>query len=67
MIADGKNEFVYVDSELLLMRRILENESCLIAMNFSGKSAGSLVLNKSAAIAADIETGTETGKLCTAR
>ncbi len=63
MIADGKNEFVYVDSELLLMRRILENESCLIAMNFSGKSAGSLVLNKSAAIAADIETGTEQAEL----
>ena len=57
MIAEGENEFVFIDSELLLMRRTLEGESCLIAMNFSGKSAGTLTLNQSARIAADIETG----------
>ncbi len=59
MIAEGENQFVYVDSELLLMRRTLAGESCLIAMNFSGKTEGTITLENPLEIAYDIETGTE--------
>ncbi len=62
-IAGGKNEFVYVNDDILLMRRTLEDKSCLIAMNFSPKAAGECPVPEDAAIGTDIETGSETAVL----
>lgn len=56
-IANGKNEFVYVNGDILLMRRTLKDESCLIAMNFSPKTAGECPVPEGSVIGTDIETG----------
>ena len=58
-IANGQNEFVYVNDDILLMRRTLKDESCLIAMNFSPKAAGTCPVPEDAAIGTEIETGGE--------
>ena len=57
MIANGENEFVFVDGDILLMRRMLNDSSCLIAMNFSPKEAGTCPVPENAAVREDIETG----------
>ena len=57
MIAYGENEFVYVEGDVLLMRRTLNGESCLIAMNFSPKVSGTCPVPDNMMIGADIETG----------
>ncbi len=56
MIAEGKNEFVLIDGDVLLMRRTLDGESCLIAMNFSPKTAETCPVPAGAEILTDIET-----------
>ncbi len=58
-IANGKNEFVYINDDILLMRRTQKNESCLIAMNFSPKAAGDCPVPEDAVVMTDIETGSE--------
>ena len=57
MIANGENEFVLVQDDILLMRRTLGEESCLIAMNFSPKEAGQCPVEKDMLIGMEIETG----------
>lgn len=56
MIANGENSFIYISDDILLMRRTLDGESCLIAMNFSPKSAGTCTVPETAEIGMDIET-----------
>ena len=55
MIANGENEFVFVEGDILLMRRTLNGSSCLIAMNFSAKEPGSCTVPPEAVIGNDIE------------
>ncbi len=57
MIANGENEFVFVEGDILLMRRTLNGSSCLIAMNFSPKEAGTCPVPENAAVREDLETG----------
>ena len=63
MIANGENEFVYTNNDILLMRRTLDGESCLIAMNFSPKDAGECPVPESAEIGMDIEVGADAAAL----
>ena len=63
MIPYGENEFVYTNDDILLMRRTLDGESCLIAMNFSPKEVGECPVPEGAAVGTDIETGAETAVL----
>ena len=63
MIANGENEFVYVEDDILLMRRTLGDDSCLIAMNFSPKEAGECPVPPEAVIGTDIETGEDQASL----
>ena len=63
MIANGENEFVYVEDDILLMRRTLGDDSCLIAMNFSPKAAGECPVPPEAVIGTDIETGADQASL----
>ena len=63
MIPYGENGFVYTNDDILLMRRTLDGESCLIAMNFSPKEAGECPVPEGAAIGTDIETGAESAVL----
>ena len=56
-IANGTNEFIYVNEDILLMRRTLDGAGCLIAMNFSPKTEGSCTVPEDAEIRMDIETG----------
>ena len=63
MIANGTNAFVYAQGDVCLMRREWKGESCLIAMNFSAKTAEECPLPKSAYIARDIETGNESAEM----
>ena len=63
MIANGENEFVYVEGDILLMRRTLNGSSCLIAMNFSPKETGTCPVPENTAVGADIETGSGTCEL----
>lgn len=63
MIANGINEFVYTNNDILLMRRTFEGKSCLIAMNFSPKEAGACPVPEDAVLGMDIEVGSETAVL----
>ncbi|MBQ6508407.1 MAG: hypothetical protein IJI07_02935 [Flexilinea sp.] len=63
MIANGNNEFVLVQDDILVMRRTLGEDSCLIAMNFSPKAAGDCPVPADAAIGMDIETGSDQASL----
>ena len=57
-VAAGKNEWVASDTHTLLMRRFTEEESALVAVNFSAKEALSLeVPGAGYEIAFDLETG----------
>ena len=66
MIANGENEFVYVEDDILLMRRTLGDDFCLIAMNFSPKAAGECPVPPEAVIGTDIETGEDQASLSNA-
>ena len=55
-IADGENAFLLAEGSLCLMRRVVGDEACLIAVNFSSKAAGSVDM-EACAIAADLEVG----------
>ena len=59
MIANGENEFIIAEGDILLMKRTLDGSSCLIAMNFSPKDPGTCSVPDSAMIGRDIETGDE--------
>ena len=63
MIANGSNEFLYAEGDILLMRRALDEKSCLIAMNFSPKESGTCTLPGTPVIGADIETGQDSAEL----
>lgn len=63
MIANGRNEFLHAEGDILLMRRALGENSCLIAMNFSPKESGTCLLPGTPVIGADIETGPDTAML----
>lgn len=63
MIANGQNEFLLAEGDILLMRRTLNDESCLIAMNFSPKSAGECRIPADSMISADIETGADKAEI----
>ena len=63
MIANGSNEFLYAEGDILLMRRTLDEKSCLIAMNFSPKESGTCTLPGTPVIGADIETGQDSAEL----
>lgn len=58
-IANGENEFVYVQGDICLMRRTWQGECCLIAMNFSSRNPLTCPLEETCAIDCDIETGGE--------
>ena len=62
-IARGTNEFVLAEGELCLMRRTLEGESWLIAMNCSAKDTLDCTLPGRAELLFDLETGDETAAL----
>jgi len=57
MIANGENTFIYVSGDVLLMERVLDGRSCLIAMNFSPKTEESCPVREDTVIGMDIETG----------
>ena len=59
MIANGENEFAAIQDDILLMRRTLGDDSCLIAMNFSPKAAGECPVPADAVIGMDIGTGAD--------
>ena len=63
MIANGENEFLIAEGDILLIRRTLDEESCWIAMNFSPKEFGRCPISSHLIIRADIETGTESSKI----
>ena len=63
MIANGDNEFVLIQDDILLMRRTLGEDSCLIAMNFSPKAAADCPVLADAVIGLDIETGADQASL----
>ena len=56
MIAEGENEFVFVQGDVCLMRRAWQGESCLIALNFSSKDTNECPLPGGMSILRDIET-----------
>ena len=61
-IPEGNNEFLLAEGDLCLMRRQAASETCLIAVNFSRKTWGSVEVGP-AEIAADMETGDEAATL----
>ena len=62
-IAAGENEFVAVSGDLCLMRRSLDGQSVLLALNFSATQALTCDLPGPAEIAFDLETGQESAVL----
>ena len=53
----------FLQDDILLMRRTLGEDSCLIAMNFSPKAAGECPVPEGSAVGLDIETGGEQASL----
>ena len=64
-ISRGINEFIYIDNDVLVMKRTLGDDFCLIAMNFSAKDVGECPVPDQAAIGMDIEVDAESAAVLT--